>query len=142
MKVWNYQTKIGIALVLGIIIAMLLTLFLASTAKAAALAWDEYDNQAAITGFVIYSQEVGTDDLRSIKLDDPAATSYPLNPLNYQPGRTYRFWISAYNDAQESERTQAENDWTVPVFSPLENPPDIVITIPGPVGRLQINVDQ
>lgn len=113
-----------------------------AVANAAELKWDPYENQADINGFVIYSQEVGTDDMRSVRLDDPAATNFPLNPLFYAPGKTYRFYISAYNGIRESDRTQADRDWTPPVYEPIEKPPDIVIAIPGPVGNVRVTIGQ
>lgn len=110
------------------------------SAEAAGLTWDDYADKANITGFVIYSQEVGTTDMKSVQINDPAATEYPLNPIYYKPGGTYRFWISAYNDLAESTHAQANRDWTAPEFVPPDNPPDVVINIPGTVNNVQVNV--
>lgn len=107
---------------------------------AATVVWDSYADQDNISGFVLYTQAVDTEDIRSVKLTNPAATIYALNPLNYEPGKTYSLWITAFNARGESDKADADRDWTVSVFDPAENPPDVYVTIPGPVNNLQFNI--
>jgi len=124
--------KTVIFLIVGILLC-------ASVAFSATLQWDKYDDQASIKGFVLYSQEKGTEDKRSIVLNDPALETYVLDPTRYVPGKTYEMWLTAYNDAGESEKSNVV-EWTPPVFRPVENPPDIVIHLPGPINNLKIHI--
>lgn len=134
---------------LSLLLAGAWLLFLGTTAAAAAdalvspgarVTWDSYADQGSIKGFIVYTQAIGSDDVRDITISDPAATSYALNPTNFEPGKTYRIWITAFNDRGESDPAYADRNWQVAAFAPPDRPPDIFVTIPGPIKSLKINI--
>ena len=127
---------------IALLICLTMCLSLAVLAiQAAELQWDSYAEQDKIKGFVIYSQEVTPEmdgQLYSAIVNDPSATNYQLDPTLFEPGHTYRFWITAFNDLAESEKAQADKDWTPAAFLPSNVPRPVTITVQGPVSNVTI----
>jgi hypothetical protein len=98
---------------------------------AATLMWDPPD-EGVPTGYVVYSREAGST-VAPYSVPLPVEVEeYPITADKYEPGKTYEFWVTAFNAAGESDPAGPLSH-ALDAFTPPTNPPPIVIVIPSTV---------
>ena len=104
---------------------------LSSIASAADLRWDASDRA---TGYNVYFNDDGSETYPYNHNVVGATEVLDIeNTLNLQPGQTYHFVVTAYNDAGESDFSNTAS-WDVPSghTNPSDNLP-ITITAPATI---------
>ena len=91
------------------------------------LVWEPPD-QGQVDGYMIYY----TDGADHWSYDAGEALEVPLSDLNLTPGGVYTFWVTAYNAAGESDKSNIVN-WDTPIYRPDPRPKPVSIIIPGPI---------
>jgi len=126
------------------LIFAIIFMFMAMAVNAGAvdLSWDA-NSETDLTGYLVYSVE--KDSAEEPYIDGPVAVSenptFTLNELCYEPGKTYEYWVTAFNATQESGASNiVEYAW--PAANPADkvNPRPIIINIPSEAGPVTINV--
>jgi hypothetical protein len=119
-----------------ILLVALLCLVFGTEANALKLVWDAPEigepTGGEPTGYVVYSRLSGTVATPFSEAVMANQTEYPLEPSKFEPGKTYDFWVTAFNDAGESQPSNTV-DHTFDKFVPPDNPMPVVITIPKEV---------
>ena len=115
----------------GFVLAILMSVILSMPANAVKLVWDP-PNEGVPAGYVVYSKEAGSTDEAYSEPVGAETFEYPLPTTKFLPGKTYEFWVTAFNDAGESDPAGPVNH-TFEGFAPPNNPPPIVIQIPSKV---------
>ena len=109
-------------------------------ANAADLFWDA-NSESDLRGYIVYSQEEGSDVIHS---DGPVGVmtepTFPLDPECYIPGKKYSFWVTAFNDSNESGSSNIV-EYTFPIWTPNIDPRPYIINIPSEVNTVTINVN-
>jgi len=115
---------------------------MAVNAGAVDLAWDA-NSETDLAGYLVYSVE--KDSGEEPYIDGPVAVSespiYHLNECCYEPGKTYKYWVTAITATQESGASNiVEYAW--PAANPADkvNPRPVIINIPEEAGPVTINV--
>jgi len=122
---------------LMIVNALVVALFLNDANATAYLCWDPPEsNQESIIGYIIYYTRTGHEDNYSKKIDN--VVKYPLNTdLNLQYGVSYDFRVAAYNSDGAGLKSNMVT-YVVPPNIPLDNTPDVIISVPS--GRVTITI--
>jgi hypothetical protein len=123
-----------------LIIIITCLLLAASQADAATrLAWD-HDGTGPPAGFNVYYHDINapaTEYHQSIS--GAAVREWLLSNARLEPGKTYRFSVTAYNSMGESGRSNTV-DWTQPSYAPPADVlPPVVIVIPGASTTIRID---
>jgi len=108
------------------------TLLFAANAFAVDLIWQHTQTANLATGFKAYSQEklAGATVYSYLVPGGATVRKFTIDETRYQPGKSYDFWVTAYNSAGESAPSN-KAIYTRSTFAPTENPPPaIYITIP------------
>ena len=133
------QHKIFLAFAIIFVVGCM---FAAHFANAVDLAWDA-NSETDLVGYLVYSVE--KDSTEAPYIDGPVGVSenpsFTLDPLCYDPGKTYEYWVTAINATQESGSSNiVEYAW--PIASPADkvNPRPVIINIPAEAGPVTINV--
>jgi len=111
-------------------------------ANAVDLAWDA-NSETDLVGYLVYSVE--KDSAEEPYIDGPVGVSenptFILNPLCYEPGKTYEHWVTAINATQESGASNVV-EYTWPAANPADkvNPRPVIINIPAEAGPVTINI--
>jgi len=103
------------------LLALMLMLFMYDAAFGATLKWNAPVSGA--DGYKVYYN--GSSKLTS-------NTSIDIVELNLVPGVLYTMTVTAYSSTGESGKSNVV-EYTLPVFTPDENPLPVVIVIPGKV---------
>ena len=107
------------------------------TAFGVTLAWDT--NTDTVVGYKVYYQQVGGVDPYSEIVQGRENTTCIIDNNKFQPDQEYEFWVTAFNDADESGSSNIVT-WTAPIFIPVDNPAPIIIQVPGTPQTLIINL--
>jgi len=122
---------------LSLVLAVLILLF-AVPAFGVTLAWDA--NTDSAIGYKVYYQQVGAvDDPYSYIVQGRENATYTIESCYFQPEQEYEFWVTAFNDADESGSSNIVL-WTAPIFIPVDNPAPVIIQVPGTPQTLIINL--
>jgi hypothetical protein len=92
------------------------------------LQWDA-NTESDLAGYKIYYTDDTQLEMWS-ELISKDVTEYTVN--NLEPGYTYSFYLTAYNGFGESDPSNTVL-YSVPIFTPVENPKPALIVITGPV---------
>jgi hypothetical protein len=112
--------------------AVLAILLFAAPAFAVDLIWQHTQTTNLATGFKAYSQEklAGAEVYSYLVPGGETVRKFTIDQTRYQPGKSYDFWVTAYNSSGESAPSN-KAVYTRPTFVLTENPPPaIYITIP------------
>ena len=109
----------------------------AYTAFGVTLAWDA--NTDSAIGYKVYYQQVGGVDPYSEIVQGRENTTCIIDNNKFQPDQEYEFWVTAFNDADESGASNIVF-WTAPIFIPVDNPAPVIIQVPGTPQTLIINL--
>ena len=126
---------------LSLILAVVI-LFFAAPVFGVILTWDP-NSETDLAGYLVYSVEKNSAEEPYI--DGPVAVSenptFTLNELCYDPGKTYEYWVTAFNTTHESGPSNIV-EYTWPTANPADkvNPRPIIINIPVEAGPVTINV--
>ena len=127
------------------IIAIMIMVFgfgVVANAADVKLAWDA-NSETDLVGYLVYSVE--KDSAEEPYIDGPVGVSenptFILNPLCYEPGKTYEHWVTAINATQESGASNVV-EYTWPAANPADkvNPRPVIINIPAEAGPVTINI--
>lgn len=117
------------------------TLLFATHAFAVDLIWQHTQTANLATGFKAYSQEkvAGATVYSYLVPGGATVRKFTINETLYQPGKSYDWWVTAYNAAGESAPSN-KAVYTRQIFTPTENPPTTVYitTPPGVPVSIQI----
>jgi len=108
---------------------LMMFLFPIMALAGATLQWDAPEGQ--VDGYIIYYNE-WSQDVGSV-------TEFDVAGLNLQPGVDYAITVTAYNDAGESEKSNAVS-YTQAAFVPDEKPCPVVIRIPNKITSIRIEM--
>lgn len=107
-------------------LAVLLMCFVPVADAAPRLVWDASTGQ--VDGYKVYYTD-GTNQYQKIV----TMPECPLADLNLEPGKSYTFWVTAYNTAGESGSSNTVA-YDVAEYTPGPDVlPPVTIIIPGPV---------
>lgn len=114
----------------------------AAASHAARLVWDAPPpcgdpDTCPVEGYVVYYGDVEADETFNMRVT--TGTEQQLAPLRLQIGTTYRFAVSAYNAAGESDPSVPVT-YTVPAYEPGDDslpPEELVIQLPGRVSSIR-----
>jgi len=124
------KNKIFTVAILSFIVAFFICLVLIRITYAAnpKLAWD---GVTEATGYTVYYDEVANTGFQYNK--SVTGVECPLADLNLAPGKSYKFVVTAYNDAGQSGYSN-QVTYDVPLYTPpTDNLPPKIIIIPGPI---------
>jgi len=107
------------------------------------LVWEFTQTENLATGFKVYSQgTTAGSPVHSYIVSNINARSFPIDETRYEPGKTYNFWLTAFNSAGEGPASNTA-PYTREAFVPTENPPPAIYNINIPSGSpVSINIER
>jgi len=101
-------------------------------AKALTLAWDDTNAPGVASGFNVYFYQTDVPaTMWNAGIHDGAVTQLTINDDNFEPGKSYTFYVTAYNGRGESVPSETL-EYTVPMYTPpVDSLP--VIKWPAPI---------